>query len=563
MRRIAVFLCSIVLILSLAVTASAASKASSADFSATVAQNGSCQVTLDVQLHLESAASDLTFPLPGNARSVTLNGSSARTKRSGDLLQVDLSRLLGSATGDFSVRLQYTLPNVVGYNEQQLLSLSLPMLSGFSYPVENMSFTVIFPGGMEADPKFFSGYYQQTIEEEITYQVVGNQVEGLIQGTLKDRETLLMTMLVDEEVFPQNTGIRWSVGNEGPIMGTIAGVALLYWLIFLRCAPFRRIRSSAPPQGYTAGQLGSALTGQGGDLTMMVLSWAQMGYILIHLQENGRVTLYKRMDMGNERSSYEVRIFKDLFGNRKSVDGTGYHYATLCRRIAAKPGDVKDLYRRRNGNPRLFRSLCALMGVFGGMVLGVAIAGDAILGILLIAIMAALGGISAWFMQDWIKGLHLNNKLALYVGLALACGWLVIGMSAQQTVIALVMVATQLLGGLMLAYGGRRTPLGRQTAAQVLGLRRYLQGMSKDELRRITGYDPEFYFNMAPYAAALGVGVSFARRFGRKRLPSCSYLTTGMDAHRTALEWCQVMDRAVSALDARQKRLPIERLMGR
>ena len=49
---------------------------------------------------------------------------------------------------------------------------------------------------------------------------------------------------------------------------------------------------------------GSRLTFTGADLTMMVFSWAQLGYLVIHLDDNGRVMLHKRMDMGNERSSF-------------------------------------------------------------------------------------------------------------------------------------------------------------------------------------------------------------------------------------------------------------------
>lgn len=563
MRRIVLLLCCLFLIAALSVTGSAASKASSGEFSATIAQNGSCQVMLYLQLHLDNAASDLTLPVPANARGVQLNGSSARTSRSGDLLLVNLNRLLGNATGDFSVRLQYTLPNVVGYNDQDILELSLPMLSGFDYPVEDLHFTVIFPSIIETSPRFFSGYYQQSIESDIVYTVEGNQIEGTVQAKLKDRETLTMTLMVDETVFPQNTGIKWSVGNEGTIMGVLAGAALLYWLVFMRCAPLRRIRSFMSPQGYTAGQLTSALTGRGGDLTMMVLSWAQMGYILIHLQENGRVTLHKRMEMGNERSNYEIHVFKDLFGKRRSVDGTGYHYALLCRKVAAKAGDVKDLYQRRNGNPRIFRGICALMGAFGGLVVGVAVAADAVLGILVVAVLVILGGISAWFMQIWARGLHLRDNWSLYIGLGIAGLWLLLGLFTGQSAITLGVIAAQLLGGLMLTYGGRRTPLGRQTASQILGLRHYLHSLPKEELQHITRYDPEFFFSMAPYAIALGVGKSFARRFGRKRLSGCTYLTTGMDGHMNAYEWCLVMEQAVNALDTRQKRLPIERLMGR
>ncbi len=561
-RTVSFFLC-LILIFSLAVTASAANTASSADFSANIFSNGSCQVTLDVQMHLESTANDLYFPLPGNARGVSLNGSNARTRRSGDVLNVDLSNLLEGTVGDFSLRIQYTIANVIDYNDLGKLELTLPILSGFAYPVDSLSFSVTLPLENQAKPVFTSGYYQQSIEADMTWTHTGNTVSGSVLSQLKDMETLTMALEVPEEMFPQDPIKQWTVGFDDIAMVVLAVLAALYWLIFLRCAPLIGSRSATPPEGLTAGQLTCSLTGQGADLTMMVFSWAQLGYILIHPDGHGRVLLHKRMDMGNERSGYEVRIFRSLFGKRTMVDGTGYHYAALCRKVAATPGDIRALYRRSSGNPRLFRILCAGIGLFGGISLGIALAGNAILGILLIAVLSILGALSAWFMQNWVQGLHLHNRSSALIALGLCGVWLALGALAGELNTAVGVIAAQLLAGLGFAYSGRRTAMGRQTASQILGLRRYLYKVSKEELNRICQSDPDYFFSLAPYALALGVDRSFAKRFGGRRLSACPYLTTGMDGHMTAAEWCDVMRRTAKALDERQKRLPLEQLTGK
>ena len=561
-RSVSLILC-LILIFSLSVSASAANTASSAGFSANISSNGSCQVTLDLQLHLESPPGELYFPLPGSARGVSLNGSNARTRRTGDILNVDLSGILGNTAGNFPLRIQYTIANAVDYNDLGKLVLSLPILSGFAYPIDALSFTITLPGENQTKPAFTSGYYQQSIEADMTWTYTGNTVSGSVLSQLKDMETLVMNLEVSEEMFPQDSIKQWTVGFEDIAMVVLAVLAALYWLLFLRCAPFLGSRSPTPPEGLTAGQLTCGLTGQGGDLTMMVFSWAQLGYLLIHPDGHGRVLLHKRMEMGNERSGYEVRIFRSLFGKRSIVDGTGHHYATLCRKVAATSGDVRDLYRSGSGNPKLFRILCAGIGLFGGISLGIAIAGDAILGILLIAVLAILGGLSAWFIQDWVQGLHLRNRTASLIALGLCGIWLILGALAGDLNTSLGVTAAQLAAGLCFAYGGRRTAMGRQTACQILGLRRYLRKVSQEELHRICQSDPDYFFSLAPYALALGVGRSFAKRFGSRRLSACPYLTTGMDGHMTAQEWCEVMRRTVSALDERQRRLPFERLFGK
>ena len=563
MRRLISILLVMAVLLCCSCTVFAANSVSSASFSAYVSADGNCQITLDLQIYLDTPVDSMQFPIPGNARSITLNGNSARTSRSGNAIYVNLSSIVSNATGTFSARIQYTVPNTVAYDDQGKLQLQLPMLSGFSYTIQRLDFSITLPGIIQSKPFFRSGYLQQSIESKMDYNVAGERLSGSIFTSLKDLETLWMTLEVSDAVFPQDPIEQWSMGIEEIAMIVLASLALLYWLIFLRCAPFRHLRCAAPPQGMPAGTLSCGLTGQGGDLTMMVLSWAQMGYLLVHVQDSGRVMLHKRMDMGNERSAYEVQLFRKLFGKRSVIDGTGYHYASLSFKTASATGDIRDYFRRKSGNPKVLRVLCALAGAFGGMSLGNAIVGNALLGIILVAILTVYGAVSAWFLHSWFRGLHLRHKDSLLIALGLTVLWMLLGMMAGEAGVAACAVALQLLCGLAWAYGGRRTALGRQTAAEILGLRRYLTSLRPVDVQRIVRNDPDYFFTMAPYALALGVDRSFARLFGNRRLSSCPYLTSGMDAHMTATEWCERMRQAVHALDERSKRLYFERLLGR
>ena len=222
---------------------------------------------------------------------------------------------------------------------------------------------------------------------------------------------------------------------------------------------------------------------------------------------------------------------------------------------------MRDLFRKNTGEPKIFRVLCALIGVFGGISLANTIVGDAALGFLLIFVLAVLGGASAWIIQGWFKGLHLRNHLHLFVSLGLCGVWLLIGLSAGNWIVAGCMVGAQLLGGLLWAYGGRRTFTGRQMANQILGFRRYLRKLTPKDVQQLLRSEPDYFFTMAPYALMFGLGTPFAKVFGGRKLPPCHYLTTGADGHQTAAQWMQLMHKAISTLDARHLRLPLERLL--
>ena len=563
MKRFCAILLTLIIALSLAIPVSATTAVTGGSLNATVSSDGSCLVTLEFLIHLESGDSDLVFPLPANAKSITLNGRTARTTLSGSTRGVKLASVFGNVTGDFSVRMQYTLPNTVAFNESGKLMLTLPIFSGFYYPIRDITFNITFPEGVSIRPSFSSGYYGQAIESSLQYQILGNSITGSVTKELQDRETITLTMEVPEEVFPQNPVQQWTIGIEEILMIVLAVLAMVYWAVFLRSLPFLPRRSAVAPEGYTAGEFSGLLTGYGNDLTMMVFSWAQLGYILIQVGDSGRVTLHKRMEMGNERDPEEVRIFKSLFGKRRYIDGTGYHYASLYHKVATDTDNARAIYKHSSGNPKGFRILCACIGLLSGISVGRAIVGNALLGFVLIAVLALIGGIGAWLMQDWVRGLHANNKLAFTLGLSLAVIWTLLGTIAGIWHVTLCVSAAQLLCGLASAYGGRRTILGRQTVSQFLGFRKYLKRLSPQEAQRISRSDPDYFFAMAPYALAMGVQKPFAASFKGKKLNPCSYLTTGMDGHMNATQWSLLMERAMNSLNNRQMQLPFERLMGK
>lgn len=564
MRRAAAIVTALILLICLTATVFADTAASAMNIQATVYSDGSARVTVQTTLHLDTPQESLVFPLPRTAQNIQVNGSTPSTSRRGETLEVDLAKAIGAIAGDISVVITYTLPSVVARDGgTQNLTLSMPLLCGFPYSIEECAFSVTLPDTVPGKPTLTSTYYQTRIEEDLTLTIDANQISGRLDTAIMGSDWLTLTLKVSEEMFPQEKPVVWTLDLVDLAMIGFAVLAVVYWLVFLRCLPPRAIHHSTAPEGISAGDIGSALTMCRADLTMLVVQWAQLGYILIQLDDNGRVWLHKRMNMGNERSQYEGRIFRSLFGTRSMIDGTGFHYAQLCRKVAAgKPG-IHGLFQRGSGNPGIFRLLAAMIGLFGGVSLGIAIGAESLLQNVIAVLMGIFGLVSSWLIQEGGKRLHLRRKFSLWLALGLCAVWLILGVWANELITALCIAAAELLAGLAAAYGGRRTDLGRQASAQILGLRRYLKSVTKEELQRILRVNPDYYYTLAPYALALGVDQAFAKRFGNTRLPACPYLTAGMDGHLTALEWSRHLRDAVNALDERQQQLALERLLKR
>lgn len=527
----------------------------------TISDNGTCRVSLTMELSV-GTESDLRFPLPDDARDITLNGAAAETSRTSGLRWVNLS-VAAHGTGRHTLHLQYTLPDRVQEQKNGSLLLHLPLLSGFAYPIDKMDFSITLPGENREKPTFTSTYYPETMETMMDCYVSGNTISGSFHQRLKDHETLTMTLPVSEDLFPQPMVKRWALDTVDLVRYGLTLLAAVYWLVFLRSGFPRRVRRTQPPAGITAGELGCGLVGRGVDFPMMVLSWAQMGYLSIQIDRVGRVLLRKRMDMGNERSEFEMRCFRTLFGNRHTVDAGSEHCARLGRKAGRTVLGARHYYRRISGNPNLFRCLCAGIGGCAGISMANTLVADTLWRVVLGIILSSLALVICWLIQSGGRSLHLRHRQDLVVAIAAGALWLILSSWTGELSTGVYVVVIQFLAGLAGAYGGRRTELGIQVREDVLGLRRYLKSMVPGEVQMLLRSNPDYYFSMLPYAMALGVDGVFSRQFGTRKLPTCPYLSVGTDAPLTAKQWHQHLHRVVQVLDARQSTKALKKLFGR
>ena len=570
MKRCAVALCSVlfVIITLLNTHASADSSASQIDLYCTVNSDGDCLVSMTVNLKLENSDAGLEFPLPENAEKITVNGSSVPTSRVGSRTLVSVGRITGGMTGEFPIRFDYIIPKAVGAVSSTLgaalqlskLQLTLPMLCGFDYPVELFSFVITMPDTVDSVPTFTSTYQQVGFASNLQLATNGNMITGTSINALNDHESVTMTLLVPREMFPSVSTYQRTGNPELIPMGIFLGAALLYWLLFLRTLPPLRQRTTVPPEGICAGELGCRLTMAGGDLTMMVLSWAQMGYLMI--QPNGtRIILRKQMEMGNERSLFEIRVFQTLFHNRNVVNCSSPGYAKMCKKTAGMIPGEKTMCRPKSGSRKIFRWLLCGSQVFCGVCVAMNMTSITVLQILFSLIFGVLGAVSAWQLHEFAMHLYSRTTLYRWIALGIAVFWLLLGLIAGQPWIPLGSVVVQLLMGFLAAFGGMRTELNRSEAGELLSVRRFLRSIPRPEAARLLKSDPEYFYRMAPYAIALGVGKPFATAFGRRPLEPCPYLAVRNNEGRTAAEWMRLLTQTVDLMDSRYRRMQIERWM--
>lgn len=563
MRRLCMLLTVLILIFGLCLSANAVTQATMVKSQASVLVDESCEVVTTVTFHLDAPVDNLTFPLPLEASNVTLNGARVGTSMQGDFRHVDISRITGGMAGEFSVVISYRLKDVVAFSQEGLLQAKIPLLSGFAYPVKAMELTVTMPEAVTEKPAFSSGYHKSNIEQYLQFHVDGAVITASAVDSLKDHETLDMTVSVSEELFPQRVIELQNLDGFYLAMGITAALALIYWLIFLRNLPPRFITCATPPEGFSAGQMGSVLSFRGADLTMMVFSWAQLGYLLIQVDKKGRVMLHKQMEMGNERSAFEQRCFKNLFGGRERVDTSGDRYAELCRKTARMQPNIQGLVHPKSGSVYVFRGLMSIVSVLCGICLGLTLSAEAAIQWFPAALMALFCGIGSWILHNWADSVFSYRRGSLIAEVIVIVLWVILSAVGKTFWLDGWVIFGQLLAGLMAAFGGRRTEAGRQAMSEVLGLRRYLRRLSRKQLEYIYRQNPDYFHDMIPYALALGVDRGFARVFGKQILPDSLYLTGASAGRMRAEQWSKSIRRTVGAMETKLHTKTIDVILAR
>ena len=208
----------------------------------------------------------------------------------------------------------------------------------------------------------------------------------------------------------------------------------------------------------------------------------------------------------------------------------------------------------------IFRILMALAGLFSGAYFGIVLGTLLDYGWVFMLVLSCLGLISSWHIQAWPQGVFLHHRIRLYAAAIMSLLWLVLGIVLGQLGIAFATVLLQVVAGLLAAFGGRRTEEGRFTMGQVLRLRHHFIALSSADVRQLCHENPEAFFDMAPYALALGCDGAFARKFGKSRLPVCPYILAGNTRGLTAKQWSQLMHSMLESMSAPKKEGPMSGL---
>ncbi|MGI6665163.1 MAG: DUF2207 family protein [Christensenellaceae bacterium] len=310
-------------------------------------------------------------------------------------------------------------------------------------------------------------------------------------------------------------------------------IALFLYLAFHPAEPLVTPVAFYPPEGLNPAEAGYIIDGvaSGRDITSLIYYWAAKGYLSIELLENDDFILHKKGNLNETHPAYEHQMFAALwqYGAEEdqvsSAELTHSFYTEINQTTRRLRSSFTGTRKLRNTKTFLFS---VLLGILFPVVMGIILISLSFAGFYPeVGILAGgaftLSLVFVFSMQTVLqnnryKALTAGNIFsAIFVALfALGSVYFFVSVYAGALLplwsVLLIAIGLLLLS-IFAPFLSRRTPFGHHVFGLLLGFRNFIKTAEKPQLEMLLNEDPEYYYNILPYAQVLGVSSIWQSKF--------------------------------------------------
>lgn len=505
------------------------------DVQCVVDKNGNCDITATMEVFFEDPAGKVRIPVGENVKNVRAPGYRVSRESEGETTWLVLRGSDGTV-GSRTIVLTYRKQHNVAYGDDKEQIFSVELRSPhWDWKAEHFTFSVIMPHAFDAIPIYRSGYYGEDIV--VMDEVTETGLTGELPNGLLDLESVTLEMTLPKGYFRVRNMQGATTEVITVVMIVLASLAAVYWFLFLR-NPFLRVRErKTAPDGIAAWEFPYVAGGGHQDPVLLLIEWANLGYITIHVDSHGRVMLKKRIPMSNERRVYECNAFEALFFRGNECPGDTPQFRKLGKLATRGSCNYwnKRLFSPKSGNPMVVEVLSAAAFALLWFLSMDLILPPWALRIVLMIPALILGYPAAQKLQHGIRDLlqkQPDPRVLPAVGILAVT--VVLTVLSKNWGMMLLILLLQLAAELACSRGGKRTEDGMDRISQIRGFRRYLRSVSTHQLQLLLNQNNQYFYEILPYAEALGMGKQFAKKFAHIKLEPCAWLNNGRNPSQTA-----------------------------
>lgn len=374
----------------------------------------------------------------------------------------------------------------------------------------------------------YGGNRDLTLEDDAVY--IDTQGHTVIQGQLYDllRHDAVTYYIPLPEGYFQNERTCWWLPVSYITLALLIFTAITLTIYLLRPGKHITVSMDAfPPDGMTSAEVGTIIDDSADtrDLVSLIPWLAHHGYISI--DETGKdICLHKLKDMDDKAPAYLKKFMKTLF--RKNTELTlkgqrsvqfGKDWADCMTKLQAEYTGKKELSTISTPGTWGMIALILLAALAGwacmedhtyGAIIGACYAG----GLTFIALMRGSTASADQVRSKGMWALHIITYMGALTWLILL--WIALSFDDSMLgetyylipALALAIVPTLLAGKLVIPTDYKVEMQGR-----LLGLRKFIRESEKPMLEQLTAQEEHYFYDILPYAIAMGEGERWAKKF--------------------------------------------------
>lgn len=524
------------------------------DIDMEVLENNSYNVTEDIRVYFREARRGIFRDLPlffdtsrVKIHSVDVPGYEYKITRNKDNLNIRIGNPDIYLEGEHLYTIKYvydvgkdSLPDMDEFNHN-LIGL------GWDTIIHRASFNVRLPKPFNAeDVNCTSGPYGSTDNTNVTWKVDGQQITGQLIRSLGPYEGLTLALPLPE-------GYWVNAKKHLPPLSELLTSYPLYVLAIVFCGLlwnakgrdnkiFPTIEFEAP-DSLNPAELGYVVDGTADskDITSLIVYWAQKGHLLIDTNEDNKkegLKLIRQKELGTDARDWEQKLFKDLF--RLGKDGV-VTTKELTNKFYTRIGEAQhSLKTSFTSNPqrRIFDTKSDMVKI-GGLqiylrfIMGIVAflpmffisfettrligeAGPLVIFFLFMSMFIMFGaGIAVKSIST--KGVSKKAEFGVGVGmsliLSLVLGFISIYVAEIPAIKFFAALISSLVAAMFIALMSKRTAYGDELLAKILGFRTFIEKAEKEKLERMFESDPQYFYNILPWAMVMGLSSKWASHF--------------------------------------------------
>ena len=424
--------------------------------------------------------------------------------------------------------------DIVGYLDddetRDMLSLDL-LPTGWSTPIQSSQITMTLPKPVE-DISFYSGEYgsndTDAANEYFDIDVEGATINASSKGMLPKGVGLTIKADLPEGywVDPETRDSQLPSMYGG--IGFMGVLMMLLWLFVGRDDPIIKTVEFYPPEGLDP--LETAYVGNDSvatkDLAAQFMYFANKGYVKIKSEDNKHFSMTKIAEMDPTESSHSQRIFNSLFSGRNTVDlsnlpsSFGHIAARIKSEVVDSLGGRKQNFSTISKAGRaLGLAFCLIIPVAAGFCHSYLTFGQisgAAAGVLSgIVIFITMVGQVARTDAFRVRKKPVRITIGFIVLLA-AIAFEASVLFVDYPILAIVFIVSALAAIIATIFVRRR--MNNEIYGRILGFRDFIKTAEYDRLKMLSDENPQYYFNILPYAQIFGMSTKWTDKFSNIKI---------------------------------------------